>query len=470
VKDIDYKFISKKIGFFRFKKLDEEFLLTTDNGDFIFLKEEEFRDFLYGKLPSSSSLYIELRKKGFIKDSDYFDTQVEQYRNKNMFLWRGPVLHIVVLTLRCNYNCLYCQSDSRFPNEKGYDMDKDTAKKVVDIIFQAPHKFLTIEFQGGEPLLNFEILSFVIEYAREKSMKTKKNVEFTLVSNLSLLNLQILEYLKEKNVSICTSLDGPSFLHNRYRIFWRSKKDTYLLTTQKIRLLKRKGINVNALLTLTKESLKYPHEIIDEYIKYGFREIHLRPLTFLGRAKRKKRLMYSPSEFLKFYSQALDYLIELNLKGKTKLKERTAKIFLIKILKKMDPNYMDLRSPCGAGIGQILYNYNGEVFTCDEARMLKDKIFKIGNVKKDDYNTIIESPAVFSCCVASTLESSVCDYCAYKPYCGICPVINYDQTGNLFLRREDLRCRINKGVLDYLFRKLKNKKEKEVLEKWIEET
>ena len=141
---------------------------------------------------------------------------------------------------------------------------------------------------------------------------------------------------------------------------------------------------------------------------------------------------------------------------------------LQKILTDKDPNFLDLRSPCGAGIGQLLYNYDGKVYTCDEGRMTGDDAFVIGNVKKDSYKKIVSHPTVKTLCMASLLEDLPCDNCVYKPYCGVCPVQNYALYGNVFppLKNTE-KCKLHQGVLDYLFGKLENKVIRGVFKKWV---
>ena len=74
-------------------------------------------------------------------------------------------------------------------------------------------------------------------------------------------------------------------------------------------------------------------------------------------------------------------------------------------------------------------------------------------------------------CVASLLDNLPCDNCVYKPYCGVCPVLNYALYGDVFASLSDNeRCKLYQGMLDYLFEKLQNKRIKNVLKSWIEET
>jgi len=455
---------------FRYKKLYGDFLLTNDMGEFFLLKENEFLNFVKNKLSKGGKLFNELNSRNFYKNSISTENIVKRYRDKNSFLWNGPSLHIVVLTLRCNHQCVYCQASAgAIAEDSSLDMDKTTAKKVVDSIFDSPSRRITIEFQGGEPLANWETLKYIVNYALLKNKKKTKELEFTLVSNFSLLNNEKLDFLSKKKVLLCASLDGPKHVHDKNR-FFSGKSSSYLSVISWIKKVKKinKGKFLSgALCTLSRYSLDYSREIIDEYIDNGFREIHLRPLTFLGQAKKNKNVIgYSAQEFIEFYKKALDYIIELNLKGKINFKERTARIFLQKIFDNVDPNYYDLRSPCGAGIGQMVYNYDGNVFPCDESRMFGDGIFNIGNVNKSGYKEFIghENIAVIS--TASCLETLACDYCVYKPYCGVCPVLNLSENNNIFTP-SNYKCSINKGVLDYLFLKLRNKDTHNLLLNWI---
>jgi len=459
------------LAFFRFREFNGKVLLTTEAGEYIFLEKSVFNRFLNNEIRKNEPVYHELIGRGFIRNRLKNFELIEQYRQKNSFIWRGPTLHIIVVTLKCNHSCIYCQASAKGFFEKGYDMDKATAKKSLAAIFESPSKAITIELQGGEPLANWKTVEFICRNAIAMNKTYKKSLNITLVSNLSLLTKDKLKFLIDQNVGICTSLDGPRVLHDRNRKLF-SAGSSYGLTTKKIKMVKKFDSDkrrLSALLTLSKFSLKYPKEIIEEYRKWGFQEIHLRPISNLGMSKANaKKIGYSSEEFANFYKKALDYLVKLNIAGKTTMSDRMAKIFLVKILLKRDPAYLDLRSPCGAGIGQIVYNYDGKVYTCDEARMLQEDTFLIGNVHTDSFKDIINSVNIPASCFASCQESVYCDYCVYKPYCGICPVINYAETGNLFCQLPNSRlCKMNSFILGYLFDRLNDEDYKKIFSKWI---
>ena len=203
--------------------------------------------------------------------------------------------------------------------------------------------------------------------------------------------------------------------------------------------------------------------IIDNFSTYldlGFSEIFIRPLTPLGTALGAwNEVGYSADDFVEFYRSAFDEILKLNKNG-IPFKEQYASILLQKILFQEPVNYMELRSPCGAVTGQIAYYHNGDIFTCDEGRMMYemgDSSFLIGNVHKSSYDDLINSRVSSTICKASILEGipSCCD-CVYQPYCGICPVINYAIYHDIYPKEfETYKCQINKGILDYLFNLLK---------------
>ncbi len=112
---------------------------------------------------------------------------------------------------------------------------------------------------------------------------------------------------------------------------------------------------------------------------------------------------------MEFYEKAFDYILEINKSG-TFFKEGYASIFLTKILTETDPNFLDSRSPCGACIGQLAYNYDGKVYTCDEGRMfarMGDDIFGLIQLSDDgekNYRDIMASDTTKCMVQASTLD------------------------------------------------------------------
>lgn len=96
-------------------------------------------------------------------------------------------------------------------------MTEETAQRALAITLQSPSSRIKIEFQGGEPLLNFPLIQKIVEAAKREAPAKGKEVEFVIASNLALLTDDILSFCKANGVSLSTSLDGPPDLHNRNR-------------------------------------------------------------------------------------------------------------------------------------------------------------------------------------------------------------------------------------------------------------
>jgi radical SAM protein with 4Fe4S-binding SPASM domain len=145
-----------------------------------------------------------------------------------------------------------------------------------------------------------------------------------------------------------------------------------------------------------------------------------------------------------------------------------ATVALKKIFEPSDPSFLDMRSPCGAGCGQLAYMHDGSVYTCDEARMLGSDAFKLGNINTDSYADLMRSRRMQAVVFASCIDGLYCDYCAYKPYCGVCPVINWQECSSLYAQpNKAMMCKMNKGMLDALFTELADVRKNRVLKGWI---
>jgi MoaA/NifB/PqqE/SkfB family radical SAM enzyme len=208
-------------------------------------------------------------------------------------------------------------------------------------------------------------------------------------------------------------------------------------------------------MTATKSELPRLSEIIDEYISQGFTSIFLRMLNPYGQAERNKAgIGYSWEEFVEAYKKALNYIIELNLRG-VFFVEEFASILLRKVLTPFSTGFVDLQSPAGIGIGGVIYNYDGNVYASDEGRMLAemgDKKFLIGNVHSNTYYEIFSGDSLKSLIKSSCLEClPFCSTCAYQTYCGADPVRNYVEQGDIIGNKmKSAVCKKNRAIIQCL--------------------
>lgn len=441
------------IGSFRFKPFGEHMLLTNDAGYFVFLSRTDFEQFMKGTILPSSEVMQDLTARYFCyqgADEVYYRNAEQAVRDNHAYLFSPTSLFIFALTNRCNNACVYCQANG---GSSAHDMGLSTVRKTMERIAEAPTKNLSIEFQGGEPLLNLQAIQEIVRYA--KVVLTQKKVEFSLVSNLMLIDPAMADFIAENKIAVSTSVDGPQWLHDMNRPAFDGHGSFAAMMRGKA-LLEERGVSVGAIETTTRASLPFAKDIVNTYVQLGFNSVFLRPLTRLGVAgQRWDEIGYTAEEFLTFYREGIRAVLEQNMNGQL-FAERHAAIFLTKMFGGPSPNYMELRSPCGAGIGQLAITASGDVYTCDEGRMLAemgDPAFRLGNVYQNGYNEWINSSVCHAVCSASLLETQpTCCDCVYQPYCGVCPVINYALDGELVSKQpHQFRCRIYQGMLDTLF-------------------
>ncbi|NDA80922.1 MAG: His-Xaa-Ser system radical SAM maturase HxsB [Actinobacteria bacterium] len=423
---------------FRFERLsDDEFFISNIAGEWLFLNASEF-----SQLQSLSfrdlDLPRKLRAKHILTDSA---SSVDQRllalkaatRMRRMTDLTG--LHIFVVTLRCDHACEYCQVSRKNTSSTEFDMSSADAMRALDIVFDSPSRNIKIEFQGGESLLNFPLIREIVVEAERRNSASGKDLRFVVATNLVPLTEDILDFAEAHSITFSTSLDGPQELHNANRA--RPGRNSHELASQGIRRVRERlgPDSVSALMTTTLRSLSQPEDIVDEYVKHGLGEIFLRFLSPYGFAIRNGvRKKYGNQDWLDFYERGLRYIIKLNKSG-TEVTEVLASIYLRKLLTNDSGGYVDLATPTGAGLGALVYNYDGDVYASDEGRMLRemgDLTFKLGSVREHSYRNLILSDALLDAVEASFAPSNpMCRDCAFEPFCGSDPVIHHTTQGDM---------------------------------------
>ncbi|MEY4495220.1 MAG: His-Xaa-Ser system radical maturase HxsB [Pseudomonadota bacterium] len=448
---------------FRFDRLDDaRRVLTNLAGEYLIISDDALKAFVSHELDDGSQSYIDLRAKHFLIDdkSNVAKELLEvKLRTKYANLSEFTALHMFVVSLRCEHSCPYCQVSRQSDDKIKYDMTEEIADKAIDLALRSPARAIKIEFQGGEPLLNFSIIKYIVEQTNLR--KGNKNVSFVIATNLALINEEILDYCKSNAIQISTSLDGPKDLHNGNRP--RPGKNSYEKAVSGIKMVRAHlGLDaVSALMTTTAASLDRVEEIIDEYINQDMPGIFLRPLSPYGFALKTKTFKaYGVEQWNEFYFKGLEYIIDLNRRG-IEFKEYYAATILAKMFTSQDPGYVDLMSPAGIGISAIIYNYDGTVYPSDESRMLAemgDESFKLGNVLTNSYEEIFLNDALLNPIEESFSYSvPMCNDCAFEDYCGADPVFHHGIYGDFVARKPDSQfCQRNMAIFKYLIGKMES--------------
>lgn len=462
----------------RFERLDaDRFLVGNMVGDMTELTEVELNRLSALDLVPGDGLYERAFEKLFISSVEQ-DTPEQllalRLRSRLSFLRAATPLHLFVVTLRCEHSCGYCQVSRQSKNRARYDMDLATASKALDIALSAPAPLVKIEFQGGEPLLNFELIRWIVVAAKERAVPLGKRLQFVITTNLALLDDEVLDFCAEHGVLLSTSLDGPRDLHNRNRP--RRGNNSYELTVAGIeRIRQRLGPGrVNALMTTTEASLDRVEEIVDEYLRQGLDGIFLRPLSPYGFAiKTKQFYKYRAQQWLMFWKRGLRYILDINKSGR-RFPEFYSGLIIRRMLSDEPIGYVDLRSPAGIGLGALVYNYDGTVFASDEARMLAemgDRTFELGTVHEHNYRDLVLSDRLVSAVADSLTQTAPeCSTCVFEPNCGADPVYHHaTQQDVLGIKPLSEFCQRQKGVITHLFELLENSPEDAaILRRWAQ--
>ncbi len=423
---------------FRFVRLDStRYFLSNFVGEHCLVEPDTLHALVSKTLRPGSAEYSALKSRHFFfecGETSALHLLATKYRTKQAPLTEFTSLHMIVPTIRCNTSCVYCQVSHKGSTAQSCDMTEETADRALDFMFRSPSSHLKLEFQGGEPLLNFALVRYVVEKTRQREEQTGRRVGIVICSNLSLISGDILDFCKKNHIDFSTSLDGPRELHNQNRP--SAEFDSYERTLDGItRVRDALGIGaVSALMTTTQASLSKSKEIVDEYVGQGFKSIFLRPINPYGFASRAGAIThYSTTDWMAFYKTALDHIIDLNTRG-IKVREEYAALILRRLLTPYGTGYVDLQSPAGIGISAILFNHDGSVYASDESRMLGemgDPHFRLGNLSTDSYEDMMLSDVLIDTLTETMTEGvPCCSDCGFQPYCGSDPVRHYRLQGD----------------------------------------
>jgi His-Xaa-Ser system radical SAM maturase HxsB len=444
---------------FRFTRLNGLELLVNDAGEFLFVPTGTVQQLVDERLDASSELYQDLKAKQFVYDdssSPLLDVLATKVRTKFDHMCGGTKLHIFVVTLRCEHSCEYCQVSRQTATRGEFDMSPATADRAIAMMMDSPAPAVTLEFQGGEPLLAFDLIQYIIPRAKAQARERGKDLDIVVCTNLACVTDDILLYFRDERVKVSTSLDGPAFLHNKNRP--RPGHNSYEKAIEGIE--RSRAIlgmeSVAALMTTTADSLDYAAEIVDEYVRREFHSIFLRPISPYGFAvKTRHRTGYEMGRFLEFYKKGLAHILKVN-RGGYRIAEVYTQILLTKMLTPHSTRYVDMQSPAGEAWNVLVYNYDGDVYASDESRMLaemRDWTFRLGNVHQDTRRTLLTGEPALKLFQASCNQALAgCSDCAFQSYCAADPVYHYATQGDMYGHRPTSGfCARNMEVIRHLF-------------------
>lgn len=317
----------------------------------------------------------ELKSVGFIKEkvvgiledaeskmNQFYESSLHQHRN-----------HLSSVTLNishdCNLRCKYCFGDSGEYHGKRELMNFKVAKSAIDYLINNGLKtdeFIVVFF-GGEPLMNLELLKQTVEYCKKKQKELNKRFSFSVTTNATLLNDEVIDYLINENFHVLCSLDGYKEANDVNRVF-EDGSGSYDIVIENIKKYVSKSNKVAEVrVTLTKSGLD---------IKRTYEE-----LTSIGA---KPVIMPVDSQnndinlSLKDYNKVYEIYKQIahDILSNEEQYKKYINMFEIDLSKIINANVQD--RPCSLGIKNITVSIDGEIYACHRGD--GDGIFNIGNV------------------------------------------------------------------------------------------
>ncbi len=321
----------------------------------------------------------------------------------------------------CNLACKYCFASEGNYNGHKEIMSYEVGKKAFDFLVanSGNRRNLEVDFFGGEPLLNFEVVKKLVDYARGLEKKHNKNFRFTITTNGVLLNEENTKYINENMVNVVLSVDGRKEVHDNMRPF-RNKKGSYDMIMPKFKKLveNRKGKDYYVRGTFTANNLDFSEDVLhlsDE----GFKHISVEPVV--GCSGESYAIVDEHTDTLvKEYENLARKIIERKDAGKD------INFFHFNIDLEGGPCIYKRLTGCGAGVEYVAVTPQGDIYPCHQ--FVGSDEFKIGDVDKGIVRTDITKQ--FKC--ANVYAKSGCNECFAKYYCsGGCSANGYNFKGDI---------------------------------------
>lgn len=360
----------------------------------------------------------ELKEAGKLFTPDTFEHMADTLKQKTAGVVKALCLHIAHT---CNLNCSYCfASQGKYSGERAL-MSLEVGMRALDFLIEnsGTRRNLEVDFFGGEPLMNFDVVKELVKYARMREKEAGKNFRFTLTTNGMLIDDDVIDFANRECSNVVLSLDGRKEVHDRYRVDYAGNGSWEKIVPKFQRLVEaREGKNYYMRGTFTHANPDFLNDI-KEMLSLGFNELSMEPVVCAPD---------DPSaltnEDLPIVMEQYEKLAELMLERHREGKPFTFYHYMIDL--KGGPCIYKRVSGCGSGTEYMAVTPWGDLYPCHQ--FVGDEKFKLGNVFTGVDNTEIQNEFM-ACNVYSRPE---CRDCWAKLYCsGGCAANAYHSTGSV---------------------------------------
>ena len=220
----------------------------------------------------------ELKKAGMLFSEDSFEPLQDELKRRSEGIVKALCLHVAH---SCNLNCEYCfASQGRYSGERAL-MNFDTGKRALDFLIEhsGTRRNLEVDFFGGEPLMNWQVVKDLVKYARSVEKQHSKNFRFTLTTNGMLIDDDVIEFSNREMSNVVLSLDGRREIHDRYRVDYEGRGSWDRIVPKFQEFVKRRGDkNYYIRGTFTHANPDFLKDI-ETMLDLGFTELSMEPVV-----------------------------------------------------------------------------------------------------------------------------------------------------------------------------------------------
>ena len=338
----------------------------------------------------------------------------------------------------CNLRCKYCFADEGEYHGARKAMSAEVGMKAIDFVIEnsGPRKNIEVDLFGGEPLMAFDMIKEVVDYAKIQGEIHKKVIRFTMTTNATLLNDEIMKYLDENMGNIVLSIDGRKAVNDKVRVKvdGSGSYDRILPNIKKMVDMRDKSKAYYVRGTFTRENTDF-YEDVKHMADLGFKEISIEPVVLPDEHElslREEDLSVIFEQYDKLYADMLQ-----------RHKDGTDfKFYHFNIDLQGGPCVYKRISGCGAGHEYIAVTPDGEIYPCHQ--FVGNKDFLMGDI----YNGIHNKKMVKEFKEAHIYNKPKCTDCWAKFYCsGGCQANNFNFNGDMHIPYE-IGCKMQKKRIE----------------------
>lgn len=337
----------------------------------------------------------------------------------------------------CNLRCKYCFASTGDFGKGRKLMPFETGKAAIDFLLEKSvgRENLEVDFFGGEPLMNFEVVKQIVEYARSKEKEYGKNFSFTITTNGMLLNDENIDYINKEMKNVVLSLDGRREVNDRMRVRVDGSGCYDKIVPNFKKLVEKRGDKEYYVRgTYTKYNLDFAEDVMHLY-EAGFDEISVEPV--IEDPEKEYALTEEDLEQIyQEYDKLADRISEVKKQGKH------INFFHFMIDLNQGPCVVKRLRGCGSGNEYVSITPDGDIYPCHQ--FVGHDEYKMGNLEEGTFREDIKKE--FAGCHVYSKPS--CKDCWAKFYCsGGCNANNYIYNGDIH-KPYELSCKIQRKRLE----------------------